>query len=84
MNSLKVGFIGVGNMGMAMAKPLVKKGFQVIVRDLNPGAVAEITALGAKAASSSRELAENSDVIITMVRDIEQTDDVLFGPEGAW
>jgi 3-hydroxyisobutyrate dehydrogenase-like beta-hydroxyacid dehydrogenase len=84
MSSLKVGFIGVGNMGMAMAKPLVKKGFQVTVCDLNPRAVEEITALGAKAANSPRELAENSDVIITMVRDIEQTDEVLFGSEGAW
>jgi 3-hydroxyisobutyrate dehydrogenase-like beta-hydroxyacid dehydrogenase len=84
LNSLKVGFIGVGNMGMAMAKPLVKKGFQVTVRDLNLKAVEEITALGAKTAISSRELAENSDVIITMVRDIEQTDEVLFGKEGAW
>ena len=53
-SSLKVGFIGIGSMGMAMAKPLVKKGFTVTVRDLNPAACAEIQALGASIVSLPR------------------------------
>ena len=55
-SSLKVGFIGIGSMGMAMAKPLVKKGFTVTVRDLNPAACAEIQALGASIANSPRQV----------------------------
>jgi 3-hydroxyisobutyrate dehydrogenase-like beta-hydroxyacid dehydrogenase len=55
MTSLKVGFIGLGNMGMLMAKALVKNGEQLVVYDLNKAAVAEMTSLGATAAGSSRE-----------------------------
>jgi 3-hydroxyisobutyrate dehydrogenase-like beta-hydroxyacid dehydrogenase len=84
MSTLKVGFIGVGNMGMAMAKPLVKKGFPVTVRDLNSSAVEEIRALGASVAGSPREAAAACEVVIIMVRDIPQTDEVIFGKDGVW
>jgi 3-hydroxyisobutyrate dehydrogenase-like beta-hydroxyacid dehydrogenase len=43
-----------------------------------------MVALGAKGASSSREVASASDAIITMVRDIKQTDEVIFGKDGVW
>jgi 3-hydroxyisobutyrate dehydrogenase-like beta-hydroxyacid dehydrogenase len=84
MNALKVGFIGLGNMGMPMAKSLARGGFPLTVYDLKQEAVEEMKAVGAAAASSSREVAENSDVVISMVWDIPQTEEVIFGKDGVW
>ena len=84
MSSIKVGFIGLGNMGMPMAESLVKNGFSVTVYDLRQEAVEEIKSLGAKAASSCRAVAAASDVVISMVRDIPQTDEVILGKDGVW
>ena len=84
MSSIKVGFIGLGNMGMAMARCLPKKGLPVTVFDIRKEAIDEMVALGATGASLCREVAEASDAIITMVRDIDQTDEVIFGKDGVW
>ncbi|MFC1949920.1 NAD(P)-dependent oxidoreductase [Chloroflexota bacterium] len=84
MNSVKVGFIGLGNMGMIMARKLVENGLSVTVYDLRKEAVEEMKSLGAVAAKSCREVAETSDVIISMVRDIPQTEEVIFGKDGVW
>jgi 3-hydroxyisobutyrate dehydrogenase-like beta-hydroxyacid dehydrogenase len=84
MSSLKIGFIGLGNMGMPMAKSLVRGGFSLTVFDLNNQAVEEMKALGAAGAGSSREVAETSDVVISMVWDIPQTEEVIFGKDGVW
>ena len=84
MATLKVGFIGIGNMGMPMAKSLVKNGFPVTVFDLNQNAVAEIKTLGASAAGSPRELSRSCDSIISMVRDESQIDQIIFGQKGVW
>ena len=84
MGSIKVGFIGLGNMGMPMAKSLVRGGFSLRVFDLRQEAIEEMIALGAAGASSSREVAEASDVVISMVRDIPQTEAVVFGKDGLW
>jgi 2-hydroxy-3-oxopropionate reductase len=82
--ALKVGFIGIGNMGMSMAKSLIKSGFPVTVFDLNQNAVAEIKLMGAFAASSPGELAISCDSIISMVRDESQIDQIIFGRKGVW
>lgn len=84
MSAIKVGFIGMGNLGMVMARSIAKKGIPLTVYDLNKEAIDEMVALGAKAAGSCREVAENSDIIISMVRDIPQTDEVIFGKDGVW
>ncbi len=84
MVTLQVGFIGIGNMGMPMAKSLIKNGLPVSVFDLNQNAVAEIKLLGAKIAGSSGELAGSCDSIILMVRDETQIDQILFGENGLW
>ncbi|MCJ7606110.1 MAG: NAD(P)-dependent oxidoreductase [Dehalococcoidales bacterium] len=83
MCALRVGFIGVGNMGMAMAKPIARSGLQLTAFDLNEKALEEIKAAGGKVAANCRELAGNSDAVITMVRNTGQTDEVLFGEDGA-
>ena len=51
---MKVGFIGLGVMGGPMAANVLKGGHELTVYDLNPAAVAQLTALGAKAAASPR------------------------------
>jgi 3-hydroxyisobutyrate dehydrogenase len=84
MSSLRVGFIGLGNMGMLVAKTLIKNGEKLVVYDLKKEAVVEMEALGATAASSSREVAAKSEVVFSIVRDEPQTDEVIFGNEGVW
>jgi 2-hydroxy-3-oxopropionate reductase len=84
MSALHVGFIGLGLLGLPMAKCLARGGFGMTVFDLRQDAIDELVALGAQPASSCKALAQASDVVITMVRDIPQTDEVLFGADGAW
>jgi len=84
MNNLKVGFIGLGNMGITMARSLAKHNIPLTVYDLRQEPIEELKSLGATGASSCREVAEASDVVISMVWDIPQTDEVIFGKEGVW
>lgn len=63
----KIGFIGLGIMGKPMAINLIKAGYELTVYDINQSAVEEVAALGASKAASSKEVAEKSDVIITML-----------------
>ena len=48
---MRIAFIGLGNMGRPMATNLVRKGFQVVVHDVNPRPVHDLTAAGARAGS---------------------------------
>ena len=84
MGSIKVGFIGLGNMGICMAKSLARAGFSLTVYDLRQEPIDEMTALGAAAANSPREVAEVSDVVISMVWDTTETEQVIFGKDGLW
>ena len=63
----QIGFIGLGIMGKPMSKNLLKAGYPLTVFDFNTAAVEEVAACGAAAATSSREVAANSDVVITML-----------------
>jgi 3-hydroxyisobutyrate dehydrogenase-like beta-hydroxyacid dehydrogenase len=63
-----IGFIGLGLMGEAMSKNIVAKfDGSVLVYDVNPAAIATLTAAGAQAANSVEEIAQKADVIISMV-----------------
>src|SRR5580765_937619 len=77
----KVGFIGVGIMGKPMAGHLIKGGHTLHVYDVAP-IPAELTGAGAIACKSSKEVAEKSDVIITMVPDTPHVEAALFGENG--
>jgi 2-hydroxy-3-oxopropionate reductase len=77
----KVGFIGVGIMGRPMAGHLLKGGHALSVYDVGP-IPAELTNAGAVACKSSKEVAEKSDVIITMVPDTPHVAAALFGESG--
>jgi putative dehydrogenase len=78
----KVGFIGIGAMGMAMAKNLHRHGFQVCVRDIRFEAEQEARAIGMTAVSSPAELSVHTDLVIVAVLDAQQIEDVLFRGDG--
>ncbi len=77
-----LGFIGLGIMGKPMAGHLVKAGHKVYVYDINPAPVQELVAKGALGCKSSKEVAENSEIIIIMVPDTPDVEQVLFGTFG--
>ena len=80
---MKVGFIGLGVMGGPMAANVLKGGHELTVYDLNPAAVAQLTALGAKAAASPRELGQASEVVITMLPEPQHVEGAILGDNGA-
>nr|WP_294503827.1 3-hydroxyisobutyrate dehydrogenase [uncultured Rhodopila sp.] len=65
--SVRIGFIGLGNMGGPMAANLVKAGHKVTGFDLNPAALEALEKAGGKAADSATGAAEGAQVIITML-----------------
>ena len=77
-----IGFIGLGIMGKPMALNLIKAGFSVVVNNRTPAVMDELVKAGAKAAHSAREVAEQSDIIITMLPDSPQVEEVVLGVGG--
>jgi len=78
----KVGFIGLGIMGKPMALNLLKAGIDTIVYDVNPKAVEALVEAGAKAATSPKELAVSSDVVITIVPNAAIVKSLLEAEDG--
>jgi 3-hydroxyisobutyrate dehydrogenase len=79
----RVGIIGVGNMGGAMAARLLSQGYLVAVHDVDAQREAQAVALGAMACATATGLASSSEVVIVAVVDAAQAESVLFGPHGA-
>jgi 2-hydroxy-3-oxopropionate reductase len=82
MNMLKIGYIGLGLMGKSMAGNILKAGFPLVVYNRSQGAVEELVAEGAKAASSPAEVAEQVDVAFTNLPDSPDVEGVALGPGG--
>lgn len=82
MADKNIGFIGLGIMGRPMAKNLLKAGYAVTVFDVVGSAVEELVTEGAQSVSSSREVAEATPVIITMVPDSADSEAAIMGPGG--
>jgi 2-hydroxy-3-oxopropionate reductase len=78
----KIGFIGLGIMGKPMVKNLLKAGHEVVVYDVVPAGVQEVVAAGAKAAASSKAVAEQCALIITMVPNSPHVKAAILGPNG--
>jgi 2-hydroxy-3-oxopropionate reductase len=78
----KIGFIGLGIMGKPMVKNLLKAGHEVVVYDVVPAGVQEVLAAGAKAAASSKAVAEQCALIITMVPNSPHVKAAILGPNG--
>ena len=78
----RYGYIGLGDMGSAMAENLIRNSSDVTVYDINPEAVQEAVQHGATAATSPADVAQQSDVISICVPADEHIAQVLTGPEG--
>lgn len=79
---MKIGFIGLGLMGHPMAKNILKSGFDLTVYNRTSSKTKELEKLGAKTAISPQTLAQNTDVIITMITAGQDVEEVLFGDKG--
>jgi len=82
MNNERIGFVGLGMMGLPMAKNLVEAGYTVTVFDLDAGAIEEAQRFGASPASTGAEVAAQSDIIITMVPDSPHVEAAIAGNGG--
>ena len=78
----KLGFIGLGIMGKPMAKNLIKAGYSLIVHDLNRASVEDLSKEGAQTATSSAEVAQQSEIIITMLPNSPDVELVVLGEKG--
>ena len=78
----KVGIIGVGVMGMAMAINLQRKGYVLAVRDIRPEAEQAARDRGMVIAASPAELASTVGLVIIVVLNAQQIEEVLFGADG--
>jgi len=78
----KIGFIGLGIMGKPMARNLLKAGYPLTVYDIVPDKAEEVVKAGAKAGSSSKEVAEKSEIVITMLPNSPDVKDAVLGKNG--
>ena len=93
MNNIRIGFIGLGNVGGKLAGSLLRHGVDLTIRDLNEELVASFVARGAKRAASPKAMAEQVDLVITCLPSpaasravLESADGVLagFAPGKIW
>jgi 3-hydroxyisobutyrate dehydrogenase len=80
--TMRVGFVGLGTMGGAMAANASRAGFEVTAWNRTPGRAAELGDLGVSMAASPSAVSAASEIVITMVSDTPDVEAVLFGPDG--
>ncbi len=78
----KIGFIGLGIMGKPMAMNLIKAGFALTVYDIRPEPVKEVVAAGAKEGKSSKDVAAQSEAVITMLPNSPDVKKAVLGENG--
>jgi 3-hydroxyisobutyrate dehydrogenase len=79
----KIAVIGLGSMGLGMAKSLIRAGHAVTGCDVSQEARSRLTAHGGTGAATPAEAAANADVLVVVVVNAAQTETVLFGKDGA-
>jgi len=82
MGKETIGFIGLGIMGTPMSTHLLNAGHAVVVYDIVPESVERLVGMGAKAGPSSKDVASQVDVVISMVPDSPDVEKVYLGPDG--
>lgn len=80
--SQRIGLIGPGAMGLAMTQCLIRGGFQVYTRDIDPERDALARAAGAVVCASPAQVAREAGIVITVVINQEQTEAVCFADDG--
>src|SRR5271167_1108322 len=81
-DQVKLGFIGLGNMGSRIAKRLLDHGYQLTVYDLDTAKAQAIAVQGGIVAKNILELARTADVILSCLTNDEAVQSVYTGPEG--
>ena len=80
---MRVGISGLGRMGVPMAENLLRAGYQVIVWNRSPAkARAFVEERGAGIADTPRELADTTEIVLTMLADDAASNEVHLGPDG--
>ena len=82
MPAERIGFIGLGVMGKPMARNLIAARHDLVAYSRTRADVDELVAEGATAAATPRDVAQSSDVVITMLPDSPQVEEVLAGEDG--
>ena len=77
-----IGFIGLGHMGKHMARNLLAAGYPLVAHNRSRAPVEELAREGAQPAASAREVAERTEVVITMLPDSPEVELVALGPGG--
>lgn len=78
----KIGFVGLGIMGKPMAKNLLAAGKSLVVYDIVPAAVEELVSAGAEKGTSPRDVAERSEMVITMLPNSPHVKETVCGKDG--
>ena len=79
---MKIGFIGLGNVGAKLAGSLLRNGFDLTVKDIDQNLTDQFKNLGAKVAYSGKELAEQVDLIITSLPSLKVSAEVMEAKDG--
>jgi len=82
MNKTKIGWIGLGNMGIPMSEQLIKAGYPLQVYNRSKEKESALKAMGAGIASSPAELIQSSDIVILMVSDDQAVREIFNGVNG--
>ena len=78
----KVGFIGLGRMGLPMCHRLLHNGFDLAVHNRSMGKVANILELGARDGTSAGQITQNNDIILTCLPDVATVEEIFLSPGG--
>ena len=78
----RVGFIGLGRMGLPMCHRLLKNGFELSVHNRSQEKVINILELGAHDGASTSQITKNNDIILTCLPDIVTVEEIFLGPGG--
>jgi 2-hydroxy-3-oxopropionate reductase len=78
----KVGFVGLGIMGRPMARNLIEAGHELVLYNRTKEKAEDLAGEGATVADSPREVAESSDIVVTMLPDSPDVEEVVAGEDG--
>ena len=79
--SEKIGFIGLGRMGLPMSYNLLRAGYDLTVHNRSQEKVRQIADAGATAATSTAEVMEGCDIVLACLPDVATCEEVLLGEE---
>jgi 3-hydroxyisobutyrate dehydrogenase len=82
-NTLNIAVVGLGSMGMGMARNMIDKGHRVVGVDMSPAACEALSAIGGTIAATPKEAAAKADALVIVVVSAPQVEAVLFGEGGA-